>query len=92
MENVTHDTLPAAIEVVLQRLEWLTEKVSNLESGKTTGEWLSIEDLCEYLPGKPKKKTIYAKIDEIPHSKNGKRLVFKKSQIDEWLLEGGWES
>ncbi len=50
--------------------------------------WLSIEQLCEYLPGNPAKATIYTKVQKrtIPHKKVAKRLVFHKGEIDEWLM------
>lgn len=56
-----------------------------------TDRWFSIDELCEYLPGKPAKATIYGKVHlrEIPHKKFGKRLAFLKSEIDSWLNSKG---
>ncbi|GAB3991881.1 hypothetical protein GCM10028807_23310 [Spirosoma daeguense] len=52
-----------------------------------TNKWFSIEELSGYLPGKPAITTLYGKVQrrEIPHKKMGKRLVFLKSEIDQWL-------
>ena len=49
--------------------------------------WLDIDELIEYLPGKPAKATLYGYVSkgEIPSHKSGKRLVFLKSEIDKWL-------
>lgn len=52
------------------------------------GYWMDINGLIDYLPGNPKKPTIYKKVrlGEIPHIKDDKGLGFHSKQIDEWLL------
>ena len=51
--------------------------------GKIT---LTIDELIEYLPDKPKKSTIYVwtSTGKIPYIKIGKKLFFEKSKIDAW--------
>jgi len=55
-----------------------------------TDRWFTIEELCEYLPDKPAKSTIYGYIHSmsIPFHKTTKRLRFLKSEIDTWLKSG----
>lgn len=53
--------------------------------------WMSVEDLCEYLPFKPTKGWVYVKTykgskDKIPFRKCGKRLLFLQSEVDHWLM------
>lgn len=50
--------------------------------------WLTVEDLCEYLPEHPTKQTIYNWIakNEIPYYKKNRRIRFLKSEIEQWLL------
>lgn len=50
-------------------------------------KWFTIDELIEYLPEKPAKQTIYGMVSSgrIPFAKRSKRLLFLKSQIDEWL-------
>jgi excisionase family DNA binding protein len=78
-------------ETIDARLSNLECLVLDLKHSRTTmpesDRWLSIEELCEYLPGHPAKVTIYGKVQrrEIPHRKVGKRLVFSKKEIDQWL-------
>jgi len=54
--------------------------------------WLSIEELCTYLPDKPAIPTVYGWVHKnlIPFNKNEgrKRLRFRKSKIDTWLESG----
>lgn len=51
---------------------------------------LTIEELQEYLPDKPKKSTIYVWTCEkrVPYIKKGKKLFFDKSKIDTWDKNG----
>ena len=74
----------------LSRIEHYLLALKNGENSSSASEpdrWLSLEELCSYLPGNPAKATIYGKVHrrEIPHKKNGKRLIFLKSEIDLWL-------
>lgn len=50
-------------------------------------EWLSVSELSEYLPTHPVEHTIYCWTSnkQIPFHKKGKRIMFLKSEIDEWL-------
>ena len=52
--------------------------------------FMTLTELCDYLPNKPVKATIYRKARKrlIPYSKLGKNLVFLKSEIDAWLRSG----
>lgn len=47
---------------------------------------LGVKKLAEYLGQKP--SWVYAHIGEIPHTKKGGLLMFKKTAIDKWLEPG----
>lgn len=55
---------------------------------------VDIDGLIAARPFIGTKSTIYKKSHrgEIPHSKNGKRLIFDLKKIDEWLLENSIDS
>ena len=55
-----------------------------------TDQWFDLSELCEYLPDKPAKATLYGYVsaNKIPHHKGAKKLRFLKSEIDEWLKSG----
>jgi predicted DNA-binding transcriptional regulator AlpA len=55
-----------------------------------TDQWFSLPELCNYLPDKPAKATLYGYVsaNTIPHHKGPKKLRFLKSEIDSWLKEG----
>src|SRR3954454_11460297 len=87
--ETTHNTLPDTVDEIrndLKEIKRLLEKNNTIEIPQN--RWLSLTELCEYLPDKPARATIYGKIDEIPHYKDGKKLRFLKSEIDAWLLRG----
>jgi len=85
-------------EEIIARLERLENQLARIEilfagveSQKINhSKWFSLNELVEYLPTHPAKATVYGWIHatKIPHSKKGKRLFFKKSEIDEWLQSG----
>ncbi|MFI5150923.1 MAG: helix-turn-helix transcriptional regulator [Bacteroidia bacterium] len=85
------ENLPDAFLHLLRRIDHAIELIGAI--GKSPPEepdrWFSLQELRDYLPGKPTKKSIYRWVSEasIPYQKqeNG-RLVFRKSQIDAWLL------
>lgn len=51
---------------------------------------MTLEELREYLPDKPKPTTIYRYVCDgvIPYYKFGKKLFFSKSEIDQWNEKG----
>jgi predicted DNA-binding transcriptional regulator AlpA len=84
--QLTFEQLPSAIEELLGRMSAIENLLRTSQSNEDVDRWFSIEELIEYLPGKPTKATIYKWVSQksIPHSK-AHRLAFRKSEIDEWL-------
>jgi len=52
-------------------------------------EYLTIDQLRDYLPQTPAKQTVYQWVHfkQIPYHKRGKTVLFKRSEIDLWLSE-----
>ncbi|WP_422091081.1 helix-turn-helix domain-containing protein [Tenacibaculum ovolyticum] len=52
--------------------------------------WFDLNDLVKYDPEKRTKPTFYGYVHQgsIPYHKRGKKLIFLKSEIDEWLKSG----
>lgn len=52
--------------------------------------WFNLNELCNYLPDKPAKATVYNWVHTglIPCHKGQKKLRFLKSEIDNWLKQG----
>lgn len=85
-----------------QALAYLISKVERLEAllGATKQEqpesdkWFNLQELCDYLPDKPARQTVYGWIGQkfIPYHKKGKKLQFLKSEIDAWLIRDKYKS
>ncbi len=88
----TFDTLPQAISLLadeLKEIKRLLQK-ENHDNQAHIDNWLDLDDLVNYDPGKRSKPTFYGYVRErsIPFHKRGKKLLFLKSEIDAWLKEG----
>lgn len=84
--QITAPEFQELIESSLQKI--LNSKVK--ESQPETDQWFDLSELCEYLPDKPAKATVYGYVsaNAIPCHKGAKKLRFLKSEIDAWLKQG----
>lgn len=75
------------IETLLLELKHKPNHNKNYPEGDL---WFNLKELCEYLPDKPTKTTIYSWVQNrlIPYHKGAKKLRFLKSEIDAWMKEG----
>jgi len=95
MDTLSFDQLPATVAKIHSDVEFIKKFLTQIkvdQAGVST-KWLSLPELCEYLPGKPARPTIYGYVAacSIPFHKTpgSRRLRFKKSEIDAWLEQGG---
>jgi len=74
---------------MIHKLNRLEELVINQKIPQPDS-WFDIQDLCDYLPDKPAKATVYTWVRErrIPYHKQSKKLAFLKSEIDSWIKTG----
>lgn len=91
-EGLTLETLPKAFVQLtneVSEIKRLLLEKSNPQPSEPD-RWFDLNELCEYLPDKPSKPTVYGWVSsrEIPHHKGGKKLRFLKSEIDSWLMQG----
>ena len=84
----TFDTLPAAVDILLKRIDELEVKIEKLSHNKqrNTTTHIFIDEAAE-LVGKTT-STIYklAKAGKIPAYKNGKQWNFVKEELEAWML------
>ena len=89
-ETVTFDSLPDAVTKLLKDVGEMKTMLQTIaeRGGQPQKEWMSVEDLIIYLPGKPARQTIYSWVwkKAIPYHKAGAKLQFLKSEIDAWIL------
>jgi excisionase family DNA binding protein len=73
-DSVLAEIASRAAEIVL----------AELRESRDAGRWLTgAKAAAEYLGCSPKR--VYARLSEIPHARDGGRLVFHTSELDEWL-------
>ncbi len=91
MELITFDQLPTAVSKLYTKLEDI-ERLLQLKSEphQQTDQWFDLNELCNYLPEKPAKPTVYGWVHSsiIPFHKRAKKLFFLKGEIDIWLKTG----
>ncbi len=68
----------------------LEESIKEKNNQPETDRWFDLNELCNYLPDKPAKPTVYGWVHSglIPCHKGAKKLRFLKSEIDNWLKQG----
>lgn len=77
------------LDAILAKVTALEEKLDHFQpmpqaEGK---QWLNMAELIDYLPNHPAEQTVYGwtSARKIPFHKQGKSIMFKKSEIDAWL-------
>jgi excisionase family DNA binding protein len=90
--EITFETLPQAVNQLSNEIseikKLLLERTNN--PAPETDQWFDLNQLCNYLPDKPAKPTVYGWVhaSTIPCHKGGKKLRFLKTEIDQWLKTG----
>ena len=93
MPEVTFETLPQAVTLLLNKVTAIEERLERLdgEAQPEQDRWFNLEEFCDYHPDKPSKATGYGWVADkkVPfHKGNSKKLRFLKSEIDAWLKQG----
>ena len=87
-EEITFDTLPQAVALLLEKMEVLEKRMLDYKSSPAPQpDYVTIKEAIEILRGTVVIGTIYnwkhqGKIDSI---KVGRKLLFKRSDIEEML-------
>jgi excisionase family DNA binding protein len=90
-DELSINDVPKAVAHLIDKVEKIETLLHAKQPQAQEGDqWLNLNDLCKYHPDHPAKPTVYAWIGQrsIPYHKKGKKLMFLKSEIDNWLKEG----
>ena len=78
------------MERLLAKVEDLEKTLKEKEEAPVTpaDRWMNLDELIAYMPDHPAKSTVYNWVSarKIPFYKGGKKLRFRQSEIDAWLL------
>lgn len=92
MNEISFNDVPQALAHLISKVERIEALLGSEQKAlqQEGDQWLNLTDLCKYHPDHPAKPTVYAWIGQrsIPYHKKGKKLMFLKSEIDNWLKEG----
>ena len=73
------------MDLIIQRLEKLERLI--VSQGINSKEVLNLQEACQYLELSQSHLYKLTSAGNIPHYKpNGKKLYFKRSELDTWLL------
>ena len=93
-EKISFDQLPDVVaglrEEIMSLRSFIASQFEALGNKPEPESWMSLDQLCDYLPDKPSKQTVYGWVNQrlIPYHKTTKRLSFLKSEIDAWIANG----
>jgi len=82
------------LELLIQNSVEKAMKNKSIQPEVESDHWFDLNELCIYLPDKPKNSTVYSWVHSglIPYHKGAKKLRFLKSEIDDWLKTGKQKS
>ena len=86
--ELSFDSIPKSLKELNDKVDRLLAVQEQPEEEKD--RFFSLKQLISYLPEQPAKATVYGWVArrQVPYKKEGKKLLFKKSEIDEWLENG----
>lgn len=81
---------PPELEILIENSIRKVLVTQSKEPQPEPDRWFDINELCNYLPDKPARATVYGYVHfgKIPFHKGQKKLRFLKSEIDAWLSLG----
>ncbi len=76
-------------EIILERLDRIENAIEQLSANDPlaqTNDPMDIKALSAYIKTSPSAIYKFTSEGSIPHYKNGKRLYFKREEINEWIF------
>jgi excisionase family DNA binding protein len=88
MDTITFDKLPEAISQLLEKVGNIENLLTGQQQDAGREELFTITQAAKFLDLVV--PTLYSKVSrkEIPVNKQGKRLYFYKSELEEWIKKG----
>jgi hypothetical protein len=92
METISFDTLPKAVQTLIEQVQTLTQKIDNLPiiaPEQNEDRYVDINEIRIAIFPQWKKQTLYNKchLGEMPYSRIGGRLMFHLKECREWRDE-----
>ena len=81
-----------ALAVPLELVEAIAERAAEMlaeRRGPELEAWIGVEEAAEHLACPKSRVYGLSSAGRIPHRKDGSRLLFRRSELDEWIDRGG---
>ena len=93
MSAYKFDDLPDVVATLVEEVKSLRHVIDERLSKPQPEQksvWMDVKELQKFLPDHPAAPTVYGWIRNglIPYYKKGKKLSFKRSEIEEWMNSG----
>ena len=93
MSAYKFDDLPNVVATLVEEVKSLRHVIDERLSKPQPEQksvWMDVKELQKFLPDHPAAPTVYGWIRNglIPYYKKGKKLSFKRSEIEEWMNSG----
>src|SRR3954469_19710100 len=85
------DLLQALVEALAADREAL-ERLRELIGAPPAGEpalWIGVSEAAQHIACKPQRIYDLVHAGRIPHHRDGSRLLFRRSELDAWVSNGG---
>ena len=88
----TFEKQPGIVAMLAEEIKALREEIRHNHAvpKAKTDEMMDLKGLHDFHPEHPAAATIYKWVrnGQIPYYKTGKKLIFKRSEIEAWINEG----
>ena len=86
---ISFDTLPEAVQTILEQVQALNQKIDNLPAATQEPDderFVDMNEIRQLIFPQWKRQTIYNKccLGELPHSRIGSRLLFNIKECRQW--------
>lgn len=93
MSEYKFDDLPRVVATLVEEikgLKLLVEDKLSVPQAEPKATWMTMTEFRAFHPEHPAATTVYGWVRNglIPHYKKGKKLFFKRSEIETWLDAG----
>ena len=89
MSNYTFEQLPGIVAMLADEIKALREQLQQKDAAPRQSEdgMMDLKGLQDFHPEHPAAATIYKWVRNglIPYYKTGKKLIFKRSEIEAWI-------
>lgn len=92
MSEYKFDDLPSVVAMLVEEVKGLRHDIDlriSVPKAETAEAWMTMKEFREFHPEHPAQTTVYGWVRNglIPYYKKGKKLFFKRSEIEAWLNE-----